>query len=69
MLSVSFPSVSVARPLKRKIPAMPAPIMTWNELTPNQKGLQLQAQLPHRGYISGIPYQRRSPNLGLSKQP
>jgi hypothetical protein len=48
---------------------MPAPIMTWNELTPNQKGLQLQAQLPHRGYISGIPYQRRSPNLGLSKQP
>jgi len=52
MLSVSFPSVSIARPLKRKIPAMPSPIIAWNGLTPNQKGLQLQAQLPHRSYIS-----------------
>jgi hypothetical protein len=54
MLPVSFPSVSIARPLKRKIPGMPAAIMTRNGLAPNQKGLQLQAQLPARGNVSDI---------------
>jgi hypothetical protein len=69
MLPVSFLSVSIARSLKRKITALPAPIMTRNGLAANQKGLQLQAQLPHRGNVSDIPYQRSSPHLGLSQQP
>jgi hypothetical protein len=33
------------------------------------KRLQLRAQLPHRGYISVIPYQKRSLHLELSQQP
>jgi hypothetical protein len=68
MLPVSFPSVFTAGPLKRKMPAMTAAIMTWNGLAPNQKGLQLQAQLLHRGNVSDIPYQRIPPHLGLSQQ-
>jgi hypothetical protein len=67
MLPVSFPSVSIARPLKRKIPAMPAAIITRNGLAPNQKGLHLQAKLPHGGNVSDIPYQKRSPHLGLTQ--
>jgi hypothetical protein len=37
MLPVSSPSVSIARPLKRKVPVMPAAIMTRNGLALNQK--------------------------------
>ncbi len=33
---------------------MIAAIMTRNGLAPNQKGLQLQAQLPHGGNVSDI---------------
>jgi hypothetical protein len=69
MFPFSFPSVSITRPLKRKIPAMVDAIMARNGLAPNQKGLQLQAQLPHGGNVSDIPYQRRSPPLGLSQRP
>jgi hypothetical protein len=54
MFPVSFPSVSITRPLKRKISAMIAAIMTRNGLALNQKGLQLQAQLPHGGNVSDI---------------
>jgi len=63
-----FPISLHCQTFEKKIPVMPAAIMTRNGLAPNQKGLQLQAQLLHRGNVSYIPYQRRSPHLGLSQR-